>query len=79
MEFSISESDRLRIRKLARLRIEMDLFDACLSAGIDPDSLELADGKFAWLPEPDQAAYTASAQSRLRGILDIYEKFLTSE
>jgi hypothetical protein len=79
MDFSLTPQDKIRIRQMARQKLELELFDAALSAGVNPESLTMIDGEFTWQPETTQAAYSDSAQSRLRDILDVYEAFLKHE
>ena len=79
MEFSLSPQDKVRISKMAKHKLELELFEAAINAGINPESLTLVDGAFAWQPESDADEYSASAQSRLREILNVYEQFLLYE
>jgi hypothetical protein len=77
MEFNITENQKTVARETARRRLETELFTAVLLAGVDPDSLELVDGSFAWQPDFSNSAYSDTAQIHLRDILNVYEKFLS--
>ena len=76
MEFSLSSQDKARIKKMAKHKLELELFEAAINAGINPESLTLVNQEFTWQPESDANGYIASAQLRLREILDVYEQFL---
>lgn len=76
MEFSLSPQDQERIKNMARHKLELELYGTALSLGIIPESLTFVDGAFTWQPESDANEYSASAQLRLREILNVYEQFI---
>jgi hypothetical protein len=79
MEFSLSSQDKVRISKMAKHKLELELFEAAINAGINPESLTLVNEVFTWQPESDANEYSASVQLRLREILNVYEQFLLYE
>ena len=77
MELNLTETQKTVARQTARRRLETELFNAALLAGVDPDDLELVDGLFTWQPNYSDAIYSDTAQGHLRDVLNVYEKFLS--
>lgn len=77
MELNLTEAQRAVARQTAQRRLETELFNAALLAGVDPNDLELVDGSFTWQPNYSDAIYSDTAQKHLRDILNVYERFLS--
>ena len=45
MDFVISENQKKLIKDSAKKKLELEIYSAAIVAGIDPESLELSNGK----------------------------------
>jgi len=83
MDFIISENEKMALRSSARKKLELEIYSSAIMVGIDPESLEIVDGKFTWKPtfsgnEVMGDSWKTIVEKRLKQILNAYEKLLNS-
>lgn len=81
MDFILSNNEKIALRSSARKKLELEIYSAAIMVGIDPDSLEMVDGKFTWQPsssgnEVIGDSWKTIVEKRLRQILTAYEKLI---
>jgi hypothetical protein len=77
MEFILSQNQKALAIQTARTRLESELFACAILAGINPEELEFTNGAFTWQPTVINSSWKDPAESRLRDILDVYERLLS--
>lgn len=83
MDFIISENEKMALRSSARKKLELEIYSAAIMVGIDPESLEVVDGKFTWQPsfsgnEVLGDSWKTITEKRLKQVLNAYEKLLNA-
>lgn len=76
MDFVISENQKNLIKQSAKKKLELEIYSAAIMAGVDPESLQLVNGSFAWTPTSSGDSWVAQTEKHLRDVLDVYEAFL---
>jgi hypothetical protein len=77
MELILSENQKNLIKQSTKKKLELELYTAAITAGVNPETLELIDGKFSWMPSTNSDTWKMSMERHLRDVLDVYENFLT--
>jgi len=83
MDFILSSNEKAALRSSARKKLELEIYSAAIMVGIDPESLEVVDGKFTWQPtfsgnEALGDSWKTIVEKRLKQVLNAYEKLLNS-
>lgn len=84
MDFMLSNNEKMALRSSARKKLELEIYSAAIMVGIDPESLEMIDGKFTWKPtfsgiEVMGESWQTITEKRLKQILNAYEKLISSQ
>lgn len=83
MDFILSDNEKMALKLSARKKLELEIYSAAIMVGIDPDELEMVDGKFTWTPvfsgnEVMGDSWKTITEKRLKQVLNAYEKLIGS-
>lgn len=83
MDFTLSNNEKMALKANARKKLELEIYSAAIMVGMDPESLEMVDGKFTWKPvfsgnEVLGDSWKTITEKRLKQVLNAYEKLINS-
>jgi len=83
MDFILSDNEKMALKSSARKKLELEIYSAAIMVGIDPEELEMINGKFTWKPvfsgnEAIGDSWKTITEKRLKQVLNAYEKLIGS-